>query len=500
MTRTDTYMETQATSRISRRQFIFTNARIDAPAGWCSIELGIGFFLYHCPLLNVVTAVDGSGQRWGLLGHAFEIATDHDDPIAGIARSPTQDIPKLVATWSGRWLLLCPSALVTDAGALLGAYILESDRGVIISGSLALLSQLTGVPVRDSRIIGWYGFNWFPGPLCKLDSVRRLLPDQIYNSESRCIKFFNRLPALSNVSLNEAAEMLIGGLTQVFRAMSRQGDEKPMFLALTAGLDSRTNFAVLQASGVPFTTLTLQHPRISRADAKLPPTISSAYHIIHRYIAGDKLLRDKLDQYDRHTHRCVVDGDRHFYARGNYESFGQQGWLIRSGCWELGRKYFHTKLRGLTLEELLDRPDRLMMRFRTFFGIKASADSVREWARWRLEHPVAIPWQDLFYRDQRLGGWLSSIEQSLDLIDPISIHPVNCDHFYRLLLGSEGNYGSQTAALQHGIIARCAPDLKSVPINPSLDGRYFATRNIFLKIAAIAGGEFKNLLRLLMPS
>lgn len=493
-------METQAASRTNRRQFIFSNARIDAPAGWRSIGLGIGFFLYHCPLLNVVTAVDSSGQRWGLLGHAFEIATDHDDPIAGIARSPTQDVPKLVATWSGRWLLLCPSALITDAGALLGAYTLENDKGVIISGSLALLSQLTGVPVRDSRIIGWYGFNWFPGPLCKLDSVRRLLPDQIYNPQSRCIKFFDRLPALSHVNLNDAADELICGLTRVFRAMSRQGNAKPLFLALTAGLDSRTNFSVLQASDVPFTTLTLQHPRISRADATLPATISSTYHITHRYVASDKLLRDKLDEYDAHTYGCVVDGDRYFYARGNYESFGPQGWIIRSGCWELGRKYFHTKLRGLTLEELLDRPDRLMLRFRTFLGTKASADSLREWVRWRLDHPVGIPWQDLFYRDQRLGGWLSSIEQSLDLIDLVSIHPVNCDRFYCLMLGSEGVYGSQTAALQHEIIARCAAGLKSVPINPPLDGRYFATKNIFLKTAAIAGGEFKNLLKLLTPS
>lgn len=251
---------------------------------------------------------------------------------------------------------------------------------------------------------------------------------------------------------------------------------------------------MLQASGVPFYTLTLEHPRISKADVILPAAISAARSVVHRYVASGKLLREKLDEYDRHTYGCVVDGDRHLYARGAYENLGPQNWLIRSGCWELGRRYFHRRLRGLSLEEILDRPDRLMMRFTTFFGTNASLDSLREWARWRLEHTVAIPWQELFYRDQRLGCWSSSIEQSLDLLDPVSIHPVNCDQFYGLMLGAANAPSPKAAALQHEIIAQCAPDLTAVPVNPR-DGRYAHARTTLLKVVAIVGGETNNLLR-----
>lgn len=490
----DSKSEAQNISRIHRRQFVFSDIPIVRPAGWCSISLGDGFFLHHCPWLNVRTAVDSSGQQWALLGHAFEVtAVSSHDPVASIIRSRTQDVPALVEAWSGRWLLLCSSALITDAAALLGVYILEDDRGVFISSSLALLSQLTSTSIRDSRVLGWYGFNWFPGPLCKLAGVRRLLPDQIYSPKSRAINFFNRLTPPVGISVKKAAEEISHGLAHVFRAMSQQDPRKSLILTLTGGLDSRTTFSVLQASGIPYSALTLEHPRISSADTTLPAIISAAHGVTHRYIAGDKPLRKKVDEYDLHTFRCVVDGDRQFYARGSYENLGPQNWLIRSGCWELGRRYFHRTLRGLSLEEVMDRPDRLMLRFKTYFGTRASADSLREWAHWRLAHPIAVPWQDLFYRDQRLGCWASSIEQSLDLLDPVSILPVNCDRFYGLMLGSRDISGSKTT-LQYEIIEQCVPDLAAVSVNPP-GGRYFAAKNRLSWVAAVISGESNNLLR-----
>lgn len=481
-------------SRVHRRQFIVSDVRIDVPTGWRSIGLGNDLVLHHCPWLNVGVAVDASGQHWALVGNVFEVNANLPDPVIAIGRSTTNTVPALAATWSGRWLLICASAVITDAAALLGVYILENSRGLFISSSLALISQLTPTSVRDSRVLGWYGLNWFPGPLCKIEGAHRLLPDQIYNPQSRSINFFDRLSPLRGVNLNEAANEVSGGLTRIFHAMLSQGSPKSLILTLTGGLDSRTTFSVLHASGVPFQTLTLEHPRISRADIKLPATISAARGIVHRYVAGDKLERGKLDEYDLHTYSCVVDGDRHLYARGSYENLGAQNWLIRSGCWELGRKYFHQKLRGLSLEELLTRPDRLMSRFKTFFGNDASANSLREWARWRLDHPVGISWKDLFYRDQRLGCWSSSIEQSLDLLDPISIHPVNCDHFYSLMLGLINTSGTTASDLQHAIIERCTPDLASMPVNPP-EGGYIKAKTILLKVSAIVRGESNNLLR-----
>lgn len=294
---------------LGRRQFIFTNLPVEVPSGWHSVALGTGFILHHCPLLCVISVVDRSGRQWALLGHAFEVTESRQNPAAEISLASTENVSKLVATWSGRWLLISSAAIIPDVGALLGAYIHKNDQGMIISGSVTLLASILNLPIRDSRLIGWYGFNWFPGPLSKLEQVRKLLPDQIYNPEPRRVQFFDRLPIIPGNTLEDTAEILIRGLVRVFRAMSQLKGGTPTLLALTAGLDSRTSFSILQASGVPFETFTLQHSRISKADTILPAEISARYGIPYRYVIGGRLKREKLNQYDRHTYYCAIDGE-----------------------------------------------------------------------------------------------------------------------------------------------------------------------------------------------
>lgn len=479
--------------KIHQRQFVFSNARIEAPKGWISIDLRDGFFLHHCPLLNVASAIDNLGRTWILVGHAFNILDDSlQEPLAGMASFNPSDIFGVVENWSGRWLLLCSSAVITDAAALLGTYVAERDNDVYVSSSLALLSQLTGARIRDRRVIGWHGFNWYPGPLCKLEGVRKLLPDQIYNPSSRSLSFFNRLPVFSGLDLIKTANEISHGLTRVFRAIARKSYQARLYVTLTGGLDSRTTFSIIRASGVPFTTLTLEHPRISVADLTLPSVISAGHDIDHKYISGQCFSDTRLDEYDFHTYGCAVDGDRYFYANNRYNCIRTQDWLIRSGCWEFGRKYFHHKLAGLSIEEVIDRPARLISRFKTFFGTEASAESLREWARWRLENPIPIPWQDLFYRDQRLGGWLSAIEQSLDLIDGTSLQPVNCDRFYGLMLAVSDGEDSSITTLQREIIARCTPELADVPINPVLGRSDHVVKNMLSKISTMIRTESQN--------
>ena len=486
-------------SRIHRRQFVFSDASISIPAGWRTTRFG-SFHLHCCPWLKVTTVVDASGQQWTLLGHAFQVdAASPNDPAASIAYSASSDVPALVRTWAGRWLLLSYSTVITDAASLLGTYILENDKSVLVSGSLALLSQLVPSSVSDPRVLGWYGLNWFPGPLSKLWGVRKLLPDQIYNPATRQVSFFDRLNAVrTGMGVRNAASELSAGIARVFRSMAQEESHDSIILALTGGLDSRTTFSVLQSSGVPFSTLTLEHPRISKADITLPARISTSYGITHRYVPRNKLLRDRLEEYDLHIHGCVIDADRELYASGSFDGLDSRSWLVRSGCWEIGRKYFHRKLAGLCPEEIVERPVKLMARFNNYFRNEASANSIREWARWRLMHPVAVPWQDLFYRDQRLGCWSAALEQSLDLLDPVSIHPVNCDHFYGIILGLDEISEPNGASLQHEIIAQCVPGLAQLPVNPP-DGQYFTLKNRLLKIAAILAGESENLIRSLRP-
>ena len=480
-----------------RRQFVLTNAALRLAADWHSLDLGSGYTLYHCPQLRVRSVTDKSGVRWALLGHVFPV----DESVlanleALIQQTSSENIPLLTTTWAGRWLLVSNCSVIPDAACLLGAFTYETNNDLFITGSLSLLSDITQTTVRDFRTIGWYGFNWYPAPGSKLEGVRRLLPDQIYHPASRQTTFFDRLKLLGPLSPANAAALITAGLTHAFMAMHTDCAKNSIVLALTAGLDSRTNFAALRAADVPFSSITIRHSRISLADKYLPTQISARTGVKHSFIDNYTTNPDKLNEYDRHTLSTVNDGDRYFYARGSYSDL-RATWLIRSGCWEIGRKYFHGKLAGLTLDEVADRPENLMRRFRTYFHTRSSAAALREWAHWRLKHQLeGIDWMDIFYRDQRLGSWLSSIEQSLDLIDPISIHPINSDYFYSLMLSVIQEPGEELGAVQYALIAQSAPDLADVPVNPRLDGALHRTMNMISKLRAVAVGEIANLMRI----
>jgi hypothetical protein len=143
-------------------------------------------------------------------------------------------------------------------------------------------------------------------------------------------------------------------------------------------------------------------------------------------------------------------------------------WLVRSGCWEIGRNFYYRKLRGITWHEAKENPASIAWRFQNFGSVESIAGQLRPWCAWRAIHPEPIDWKDLFYRDQRLGGWLSAIEQSLDMIEGRSIQPANCSAIFDLLLSEEEHIRS-TGTLQRKIVELSRTGLDVFPINPPLD-------------------------------
>ena len=477
-----------------RRQFLLTDAELPIPAEWKTLEVGRGMYLYHCPDLKVCQFIDKLGNQWHLIGHAYSVIGNDSELLAReIATSAEDSIHTIVRNWTGRWLLISPNSIVTDAAGLLGVFILEQEKSIMLSSSLALLKALRNPPLSDTRVISWHGFNWYPLPATKYQSIRKLLPDQAYFLSSRRIVFLDRLELPSITNTKEIAACIIRGLTNVVRQIHRSRNDCRIVLSLTAGLDSRTNYAILRSACTPFSAMTIWHPRISLADRCIPEAIVERHGIQHRFIKGSAYSDARRQQYDQHTDATVIDGDRYFYSHGAFESLGAD-YLVRSGCWEIGRKYFHRQLAGLDLQEIHDRPEKLLKRFRTYCNTRESGLGVRNWAAWRLQHmQPAADWRDLFYRDQRLAGWLSSIEQSLDLIAPASIHPVNSDYFYGFLIRAS-EHEAETG-IQEAIIDLCAPDLGDIPINPDLDGTLRRTRAFASRVSAIFTGELHNLVK-----
>jgi len=194
----------------------------------------------------------------------------------------------------------------------------------------------------------------------------------------------------------------------------------------------------------------------------LPRKLSSAVGLEYKWVGPRRFDEKKAALFDAHTLRNVVDVQRHFFARGQWE-FAQAGDLIVGGlCFEIGRCYFWEKLGddpAPTAEGIArgyqEDPD------------SSLTSAMAEWIEWadQTPHPE-LDWRDRFYIEQRLGGWQSAREQSMDIIPVDLLHPMNSSHAHALSLSVPVE---KRAKGQHQIdlVRRMAPQLLEYPLNPS---------------------------------
>jgi hypothetical protein len=132
-------------------------------------------------------------------------------------------------------------------------------------------------------------------------------------------------------------------------------------------------------------------------------------------------------------------------------------------------------------------------RFRDFGSARLETRQLRDWLAWRDRNREDFDWKDVFYRDQRLAGWLSAIEQSLDLVRGTSIHFANSSYIADLLL-SVNEEKRRSGEIQRRVIALADESLLRVPINAPLDSKAYKKARQLREKAYKAVVEFRNLL------
>jgi hypothetical protein len=235
------------------------------------------------------------------------------------------------------------------------------------------------------------------------------------------------------------------------------------FLALTAGRDSRTICAALLYAGVPFTGVTLIAG--NRSDITIAREICQTSGIPHLSIAGKKRDLQKLRQWEQHSLRSYCDADVAFLIPdAQYRFLQNSDRLIRGGLFEIGRRYFLNQLYNLDWKCATGTA--IWNRFQgQNIDDQLSIANLNEWLRWRQSHDNGLDLIDNFYLDQRIGGWLSSIEQALDMFPWISLHPANSQVAFSALIAPALDL-RLAAKLQEAVIAKLRPDLLRFPFNP----------------------------------
>ena len=469
---------------IHRRQFIFGPNPINTNPGWVQVVIpGVGY-LCHCPELNLTSVNDADGHPWFLLGSAIQTDANRTDPSNDISLATSDTIQDLYQTWTGRWVLIGSSKLHIDSSGLLGCfYILrqnaKGESKLWVSSSVALLTEVLGLNDKPTHLISHgVGIDWYPPPGICRSSIRKLLPSQILELNGGGLIPRRLIPEISRtLSYEEILDRIQSYLVTTLQRAEKIQDR--IWLPLTAGYDSRLLLAAAISAGISFQTYTHINPYMSEADRSLPPKLAEKVGISHSMFYGKVYRKDLAALYDKHTGGMSVGRDR-YYISQEYFNWAKKGDLIlRGGCFEFGRSYYWSKFPGHGIISNAPEVNIILRGFKEEAN-PALVQALAEWVDWtRQTQHNDMDWRDRFYLEQRLAGWLSSVEQSLDLIDADRFHTVNSQYYFAhvLRVPEEKRRISQH---QVDLIARMAPELLEFPFNPAVSTRQKVFRKMRL--------------------
>lgn len=430
-----------------RRQFVLASAPVLPEPGWHSLAVSKDCHFSHQPDLPV-RRMDRDGRQMTVFGHG----------LAAMAEPAGSDLAESLA---GRFGWIDWPYLYPDACALFPVYYGNAPNGPMITSSLALAGRITGATTSE-RQISWEGLNWTPPPGTPVTGFRKLMRDQRLHIPTATPEHIDRAlrPA---ASVEQARDNMASDLTGIAGALrDRPGTT---YLALTAGLDSRTLLAALIAADARFECVTQTFDGVNPNDIEVAGRIARHLGLKH-HVIGPEIRDEGLTRIWReHSAETYSDADNvHLLPQNQYRFLGAGDVLVRGGCFELGRRFYAARLVGLDLGNVTGAA--LWSRFEAGAPSPQAATALDEWLDWRRRHDNGLDLVDAFYLDQRAGGWLSAVEHGLDMMPGLSMPAANCGRILSALI-TPSVADREAGRLQRETIRQLAPGLLRFPINPT---------------------------------
>ena len=426
-----------------RRQFLIARAPHLPDATWTSFPLTGGLVLSHSDALPV--------SRWPADGPAEAVllgdAVTPDGPVR--LDGP---VPPDMTEAAGRWCLIAEGRVRLDCWGGLGVFHMDGLAGSSAGQIAGIAGDRLGPPRGG---LGWGGLDWYPPPGSRYPGLSKLCLGEALDlatfapvPEDRDY----RRPALPYPdTLDRIERLLVGTIARAAETAST------VYVPLTSGYDSRFVLAAALRAGVRPVTFTQVHDRLDRADADLPPRLARAAGVEHRWVPSGPVDPDRLALYDRHTGGHEGGADRMFFARGQLDWIEDDALVLRGGGFGVG------KATGRGLPDWV--PDHAAAIFPD--GDPDLRRGIDDWLARRRDVP-GLDWRDQLMIDQRGGGWLSAVEQALDLTPGRYFTVANSLAYYTTTMTMPE--ATRQAKRHHlDLIARWAPELLRLPFAEAVD-------------------------------
>lgn len=440
----------------TKKQYIFSSSRLEIYDMSCLIIHG--HYLYYDAELSIQQGTDVNGRCYFLIGNAYCTDMFPKQAIDDIINFSGNNLTALTNHWTGRWVLICENELITDAAGLMSAFYWYEGEKWIISSSLAVISSVLSESIYDS--VPTIGLDWHLLPGTIMPNVNLLFCTQSINfSNGLKISFIERFTDKRHLSMVEKVNQVVCMLKTALRNI-KQYSGKEIYIALTAGKDSRLTLAAALSAQVDFFTFTMEHQNMLSADKTLPREIADNFGFSWRLIKMQKKSNNLYDEYIKFNGGNSKGADIVFYAMHQHQQIPHNAIVIRSGIFEAGQSY--GRRLGSTRETF-------QKSFIDYYYSSLESESQRtsfeKWLKYEKQHQITfVDIRDRFYIEQRVNGWLSAIEQALTINDFDSVQIANCQEIISVLLSASDSERLNNH-LAYKMIESLEPSLLEYPVN-----------------------------------
>lgn len=372
----------------------------------------------------------------------------------------------------GRWLLLVrlndESRVYGDAGGLRTCFYTATAEGVSFGSQPALLATLAGrEPASNPRegLERSAHADSYPLGVTPYDGVQQLLPNHFLDLGKAERRRYWPLRKVPQRSCDEAARGIVELLRGSIHALALRCK---LALPLTGGYDSRALLAAaweVRDQLECFTVVDLATPAY---DFVLPLRLARAFGLKHAFVRTDDATQAGLELLVLNTGGVWRDpNEQRILAFGKPQAdvalLGNVSEVIRAGFYEYGNYPEHVDAA-------------LLARLSGWQGDPAAIEIYDRWLQ-ALPPDSDVHVLDLFYWEQRVGGWAALDSLATDTFIEV-ISPYNCRDLLTLGLGVPladrsvvAGAREESCRLHRRVCELAAPETLKLPFNDGWLGR-----------------------------